>query len=155
MTTDAAAPLFATDEEALAAAEEAYAAYLAASDAITAQGDGNLDGIKSLVTPRYFAEISPAFERLVQKGFRTSGGAEFDSLSLLRHDIRADGTVLIQVYVCQDITEVSVVSGSGELEPILDRQNRLPLVISVVADPEAPGDLLVDRSEVWGGRDFC
>lgn len=154
-TPDAAAPLFASDEEALAAAEAAYAAYLAASDATMAQGDGDLREISLVVSEAYLAEIAPSFEDLAAKGLHTTGKAKFDSVSLVHQSIRTDGTGSQQIYVCQDISDVGVIGADGVLQPSTDRQERLSLIVTFVAGAPNRETLLVEGSEVWAGSDIC
>ena len=66
-------PLFASDEEALAAAEEAYAAYLAMSDEISHDGGVNPERIAPFVTSERLVTELDSFGRQRDLGIRSAG----------------------------------------------------------------------------------
>lgn len=143
------APIFASDEEALAAAVAAYEAYLAVSDSITADGGADPDRIRQ-VTSEGFGEKSEAdFAAFSQAGLRTTGSTRVDSARLLETD-NANQTV--SFYACQDVTEVRLFSSSGAEVTPSERDDRVPLVIDTIMDDSA---LRVDGNQVWSGDDFC
>src|SRR5690606_919779 len=65
--TPSAAPVFASDEEALAAAEEAYGKYLETVDAILADGGSNAERLKPLVTSALFEHEREGFATYASK----------------------------------------------------------------------------------------
>jgi hypothetical protein len=145
-------PVFASEEEALAAAEEAYAAYQAATDSITQAG--GLDGspLRSLVTEEQYARELEGLESFAATGWHTSGNSTFDSMSIQSYE---DSTLaLITVYVCSDVTGVRLIDGSGVDVTPLTRSNRLPLVVSFESSVDR-SSLLVAESDVWDGGDVC
>lgn len=101
-------PLFASEEEALAAAEEAYAAYLAMASIISADGGRNPERIEPFVTEDYLAEELDSAARLQSSGLHIVGVpvVERFTLQFLSYpDLAA--------YACQEISEVRVVNRNG------------------------------------------
>ncbi|WP_400996850.1 hypothetical protein [Agromyces sp. GXQ0307] len=148
-TSDAAdAPLFATDEEALAAAVEAYEAYLAVSDSITADIDADLARIREVTTPEFADFSEHDFAAFRDAGLRTEGSSAVDSARLAEFSPRR-----VTFYACQDVSAVKLLNSTNEDVTPSDREARIPLVIDAVA---VHGDaLLIDGNEVWSGDNFC
>lgn len=144
-------PVFASDEEALAAAEAAYAEYLRVSDAITADGGANPERIEPLVTESQRKAALASFVVYATKGLRTEGASKHDSLALQHYS--EPGEVILDLYVCVDVTDIRVLDASGADITPAGRVNRVPLEISYVGS--SAEDLKLDRSEAWSGDDFC
>lgn len=142
-------PVFASDDEALAAAEAAYAEYLKVSDAISADGGANPDRIAPFVTPERFADETEVFSELQDEGLTISGATTFDSMSVQQHD-----HTVIETYVCLDVSTVVVLDHSGVDVTPTDRTNRIPLAVSFEIDL-GTGKLPISASNVWDGDNFC
>jgi hypothetical protein len=145
-------PVFASDEEALAAAEEAYQRYLDVSNKVGQ--DGWTDA-------KLFTEVSrgPALEGdltaasdLQKNGYRQVGELTFDSLALQQYRANSPGQVLISVYLCLDVTEVDVIDTSGHSVVGVERPERQPLEVDI---DDRENELKVSRSEPWSGTSFC
>lgn len=143
------APIFASDEEALAAAVAAYEAYLAMSDSITADGGANPERIHS-VTSDAFGEKSEAdFTAFHKAGLRSTGSTRVDSARLLEID---DSNQTVSIYACQDVSDIRLFNSVGSDVTPAERDDRVPLVIDTTLDDSA---LTVDGNQVWSGDDFC
>jgi hypothetical protein len=146
-------PVFASDEDALAAAEAAYAEYLRVSDAITADGGGNPERIEPLVTPERAPAEADVFAKFASRQLHTRGATSFDTVSLQEYAEDGGGSATLALYLCIDVTEVRILDSSGsDVTP--DRTNRLPLVVELRAKSGVPL-LLVNRSDAWDGANFC
>ncbi|MFC9918293.1 hypothetical protein [Agromyces binzhouensis] len=148
-TTDASeTPLFASDEEALAAAVEAYEAYLAVSDSITADGGTNSARIRHVTTPDFaeFSEID--FAAFQDAGLRTDGRSAVDSARLAE-----SSAGYVAFYACQDVSDVKLLNAADEDVTPADREARTALLIKAVSLGDE--DLLIDGNEVWSGENFC
>ncbi len=145
-------PVFASEEEALAAAEEAYAAYQAASDLVTAGGGVDPSPLSAVVTAQQMERELVGLQKFEETGWRSTGSSVFDSMVL--QDLKDDGDLLITVYVCTDVSGVRLLDPAGNDVTPVTRQTRLPLEVDLVAGDSATG-LLVDRSDVWNGDNFC
>jgi hypothetical protein len=152
--TPQATPLFATDAEALAAATKAYAAYLKVSDAIAHDGGAHPERIKPLVTSRQLDSQAKDFEDFEANGYVSRGSTTFDSMKLQKMSSSPAGTE-IGVYVCIDVSGVRLVDSSGKDKTPAGRPNRLPLEVLFQSTKANVSQLLVDKSGVWSGKNFC
>ena len=146
--TPSATPVFASDEEALAAAEAAYAAYLEVSDAISADGGKDVARLMDHVTDAEFARSVEQFQAFEATGNHTEGTTAFDSTTLQRFDDRE-----VTVYLCLDVTAVRIVDGQGTDVTPADRPGRLPLEVTLQIDEST--HLALSASDVWDRADYC
>ena len=149
------APLFASDEEALAAATAAYEEYLVASSKASSSPDSDRDALRALTTPLYFEELSQAIDGLHAMQQRTEGLTRLASSTLQQSFEEPGGIATVIMYVCIDVSPVRVVDFSGvDLTPS-DREVLVSLEVEMLADRESPPQLRVARSESWAGGDQC
>jgi hypothetical protein len=149
-----AEPIFASDEEALAAAEAAYAAYLRKADEIGSRGGTNPDDIRDVVAPAYASELIASFDRLGERGLHTVGATSFDGARLADYSLDSPSAE-VTIYVCLDVSGVRVVGGDGADVTPIDRILRAPLQAHFVSSSDSPMTLLPSGSEAWTGDDFC
>ena len=150
--TASAAPVFASEEEALAAATEAYAAYLAVSDQVGNDGGSGVDRLATLLSAEYFDEQKGSYLELQSDGLRTSGSTTFEP-PILQSVERTDREAVISVYVCVDVTNVRVIDQSDIDVTSSERPNRYPLVVEFEgADAD---ELRMISSSPWTGESFC
>ncbi|GAB3610517.1 hypothetical protein GCM10027414_26430 [Humibacter ginsengiterrae] len=142
-------PLFASDAEALKAATDAYAAYQHVSNTIANDGGKDPDRIRSYVTADQLPRELKGFEAFSANHRRTTGSGTFDSARLGSYD-RSRGA--IELFLCQDTTGTRVLDQNGQDVTPADRPARLPMDVFLQAQGQK---LLVARSEVWSGKDFC
>lgn len=150
-----AEPVFKSEEEALAAAKDAYAAYQAMSTKITAQGGRNPTRIRSYATTDYYPELLGGFESFQARKLVSQGESRFDTVSLTRMQEEPEGRTVVDVYLCSDVSAVRLVDPSGADVTPADRPNRIPLQVGFVATQSEPSKLLIYREDVWLGKSFC
>jgi len=150
-----ATPIFASDEEALAAATEAYKKYLAVSDAITADGGAGADRVVDYVSAEQLPIELESFKKLEESHRRTDGTTNFDVTSLQKYVDGKDGTASVVVYVCVDVSTVRVVDETGADVTPANRVDRVPLEVEFQVTSNEPREILIARSETWSGNDFC
>ena len=147
------APVFATDEDALAAAEVAYGEYLKASAAITKKNGEDPKSIAPFVTDDYLPELIEGFTDLRKAKRHIEGNIAFDNLQLQQYGDDLSNPATVAIYLCLDVTNARVKDAEGaDVTP--DRPNVVPLELTfetIDRDPE----LLLDSSEAWTGEDFC
>ena len=151
-----ASPIFASDEEALAAAEAAFAAYLQVVDAISADGGMQPERLKEVASNAVFEYELTGFESYQEQGRRTTGVTSFDTVSLQSADssgLSVSGTVVI--YACEDYSDIDVVDSAGNSVVAVDRKTRWPVVVSFDLAPESESQLIVGSLDDWTGEDFC
>jgi hypothetical protein len=143
--TPSATPVFASDEEALAAAEEAYGKYLATSDEIIRDGGTNPERLVPFVSSDIYERESAGFALLQERSIHGTGTTKFE-LTLQSFD---DDQVT--VYACNDYRETDVVDTSGASVLQEDRETLKPF--EVVLDPN--DSLRVVVMDVWSGGGVC
>jgi len=149
------APVFASDAEALAAATKAYAAYLAASDASWAGESTTRDDFLALSTGQaHEADVSAA-QLFDDRGWRKIGRTLFDSIRLQTSAVNNKGDWEVRAYLCLDVSDSDVVDDRGISVAKANRPLRLPLEVEFVTNPSVKNSLLIQKSNVWSGSDFC
>lgn len=149
-----AAPVFASDAEALAAAEKAYAAYLRVSDEIAQDGGRGADRFDSVVTKQWMSKEKAAALQLAQSGRHQVGSTLHSPLKLQQVDADASG-VNVVAYSCLDLTGTRILNASGMDVTPSTRQLQLSVQVSFRSSATAPSLLLVDSNEPWSGSSFC
>lgn len=141
-------PVFASDEEALAAAEVAYGEYLAVLD--RALSTVETAELKRVASGRALSEAIESVEGFRSDKHHLTGNSSFDTASLTQAEY--DGRV--DIYVCWDITNTDVVDEAGRSTVPIDRPSRFPMQVSFewIRSESA---LLVIEAEVWDGENFC
>ncbi len=149
------APVFASDEEALAAATEAYAAYLKVSDASWADEATTRDDFLALSTGQAHDEDLSASELFDKNGWRKVGTTTFDSIRLQSSGPNFDGNWEVRTYLCIDVSQSDVIGVTGQSVAKPDRPLRLPLEVAFISTSSTNKNLLVSESQVWSGSNFC
>ena len=152
----ASTPVFASDDEALAAATEAYARYLEVSDQILADGGASPDRLKTVSTLEWFEKQVPGFEDARDRGLRSVGSTTFDTVSLQQYDSKSvDGIGIVRIYLCIDVSAVDVVDASGNSVVSDTRPDRSAVEVSFDTSEEGASIVLVASVDQWSGQDFC
>ena len=144
-------PLFASDEEALAAAEEAYAAYLSVTDAIFEGGAEDLSSLESVATGTQLDADTAGFEEVFANGFRSTGSTTFRDVRLQRSAAdNQDVQQVVVVYLCEDVSRVDVFDSTGASVVQANRPDTTQY--EVTFDVASPSDaaLLVSDKVPWG-----
>jgi len=151
--TGSATPVFASDAEALAAAEKAYLAYLKVSDEIGHDGGEDPDRINPTVTLDRRAIEQRGSKSLKDHGLHTSGATAFSNPSLQRVT-RSGDDVEVAFYACWDVTAVRVLDSTDRDVTPVDRVNRRTLeVVVTTVDGRLP--LLLESDDAWSGDSSC
>lgn len=146
--SSAATPMFASDEEALAAAEKAYAEYLKVSDEIAQAGGANPERIDAVVVDSWAAKEKGGFAQLQEKGYKQVGSTKYDHFKL-----QGVSDVEISAYVCSDLSGTSVVDAMGNAVTPPDRPTRIS-VLATFAHVRDTKSLALESYEPWS-VDFC
>jgi hypothetical protein len=140
--TPTVTPVFATEEEALAAAEAAYREYLAVSDAIFHDGGNEPERLESVATGPFLAESVAGFIRIGEQGLRSLGSARLESIRIQQFE--ADGS--ITAYLCDDVSEIDVINEQGESVVSGARPPRTMFEVSF----DYSEQLMISSRQVWG-----
>jgi hypothetical protein len=142
-------PVFASDDEALAAAIETYERYLVVDAEIIADGGADADRVLAVVTDSYGLDLLAEYRRMRAAGERFTGAMMLASSHLL--DIDRDRTRLT-VAVCIDISALRLVDESGE-EVAFQSEDLVPLAVAFRTANAAR--IRIDGSELWDGEPVC
>ena len=154
-TSTDAAPLFASDEEALAAATEAYAAYLEADDRSWQGNPETVEAFLKLTVGEAHEEDVAIRSQFAENGWTRIGSTSFDSMTLQSHDVNSDGLTEIRAYVCLDVSQADVLDSEGTSTAKPDRPLILPLQVAFLAGTHPETSIQLSESRVWSGPDFC
>jgi hypothetical protein len=148
-----ATPVFASDAEALAAAEKAYAAYLKVSDEIGHDGGRDPDRIASTVTSERLTIEKRGSTALQSHGLHTTGFTRFSNASL--EQVAMSGADLeVIFYACWNASEVRVINAEGADVTPGDRVNKRTLEV-VVTSVRGRLPLVLESDDAWSGRSSC
>lgn len=109
---------FATDEEAYAAAEETYRAYMAAYNNVDFADPSSFDVTRDFVVGDYSAQERKTLSEFHAKGYTRTGTTEI----LEFKGDRVDGDVVIAV-TCNDVSGTDIVDSSGQSVVAPDRRS--------------------------------
>jgi hypothetical protein len=144
-------PVFASDEEALVAAEDAYGTYLDVSNDLGEGGWLDTGGLSAVLRGDALDEELDTAKSFSAKGYVQVGRSTFDTTTLQQWSSE-DGVISISVYLCLDVTAVDVVDDSGVSIVAPDRADRQSL--EVVVD-NVDGQFKVSGGDAWAGQPFC
>jgi hypothetical protein len=147
--------VFASAEDALAAAREAYDGYLAATDAMIRDGGRSPERISAWVTPNHYAIDVEIAKGWATSGLHRSGGRKVTAFELESVAEDGNGTVEVNVNVCVDISGTRQLDSSGR--DITEQQRTVLFPHEAQFVNLHPGDsrLVVANGQYWSGDDFC
>jgi hypothetical protein len=142
------APVFASDEDALAAAKVALAAYIAVSDAISQDGGANPERIAEVVTPEWLPTELNSWRAFQRRGEKLVGSTSIKKVKL--EQTSDAGTVV--VYACIDFTASTMIDKTG-----IDVGRKGPDdgTLEITFEIAKSVDLLLADSELWSGESIC
>jgi hypothetical protein len=151
--TPSSTPIFASEEDALAAAEEAYAAYLAAWDRIASEGGVDPERIAAFTTGDFFESELEGLETFRDNQWRTIGQSVLHSANLQFADLTGNDPTPVAAYVCVDVSAVDVRDESGASVVSPDRPALQAFeVFFAVSDA---GGLVPAASNPWEPESIC
>ena len=151
----AAAPVFASDEEALAAATEAYEGYVKTADQIVRDGGSDPSRISEYVSDDLAASEVASFASLKDRSLRGVGETSYANFSLQQVSTDPSDKEIVTAYVCSDLSETDVVDDTGESVVDPDRPDRTAFVITFDLSSVDPSALVVSSITVWDGGGVC
>ncbi|WP_395638765.1 hypothetical protein [Pseudolysinimonas sp.] len=149
--TPSSTPVFASEEEALAAAEAAYSAYLEMSNLISSEGGVDPERIAPFVTADQLSDELDGFAYFADNDIRSVGSSRVTRVLLQQYG-EVQGDVEITFYACVDVSNVVIVDGGGNDVTPVDRDSLVALEVSMTGDSDP---LLVSDSDQWSDSQFC
>ncbi len=148
-------PVFASNEEALAAAMATYSAYLSAGDVAGKIGSDSWNKYLAFTNGPEHDAVMSSRTALEAEGRSLTGSTTFDSIKIQMSSALPDATWEIRTYLCLDITHSRLLDSSGQ--PIDDSEGplRWPMVVRFVTPQKDSQQLLISESTIWSGSNFC
>jgi hypothetical protein len=146
-------PVFASDEEALAAATAAYAEYLRVEDLIAQDGGAKPERLKDLVTAEWFKVELAAFSKFAKTGLRQVGESSFRNATFQSASASSEAPQQVVIYVCADTSKTRFVKADGSEVPTANRVDNLSLEVSFLRTNTGP--LQLDGNQPWSGESVC
>ena len=149
-------PIFATEEEALAAAEEAYANYQDLETVIFSNGGKGSAEIKDVATRSALEEALAGFSRFEEDGLHSTGEPDFTITDLQYvSDTGANGEDVLGAYLCLDVSRVDVVDSNGNSVVSPDRADVQGYEVSFDHRGDESTALILSSRTIWTGADLC
>jgi hypothetical protein len=146
------APIFASEEDALAAATAAYAAYVKVSDQVFMEGGAHPERLEAVATGEQLKADIAGYKTAAAKNVHSTGGTAFEHVTLQSlNDSSTDGRAVIAVYLCEDVSKVDVIDSSGTSVVSTSRPSRVSYEVKFNSVPANSSHLLVAYKEPWSG----
>ena len=145
--------IFASDEEALAAATEAYANYQKMSDQIDSEGGLDPERISPFVSADHLPSAVHQSDGFREAGARSVGSTSFLVAGTQQLNYASSDQTAISLYVCDDVSGVDVLDVSGASLVSEARASVTPFEVGFILNSEEA--LVVNSREVWTGKNFC
>ena len=152
--TPSTTPVFASEEEALAAAEDAYAAYLEIWSEIAAEGGVAPDRLAPYATGEFYDEELEGLALFRDNGWRSVGTSQVKAIELQYVDLSGSAsTEVLAAYLCIDVSGVDVLDASGTSVVSPDRPDLQ--AFEVFFDLLDGGTLLPSSRDTWDSESVC
>lgn len=153
VATPTSTSIFASEEEALAAATDVYQQYNAAFDEALAKGGADMSGLRGLVTEAHLAELEKP-GTIDTNGWHTEGTSSFEVKSVDSYS-PGEAETAIAVNVCRNLSAVQVVDSNGADVTPADWPDFVPLVVTFVSSDSESTSLVVSKVDSWLEPEPC
>lgn len=140
------APIFASDEEALAAAEEALNRYLDASFAYRRGEVGRSTVLELVSADRAVQEVGD-LDEFDASGLHYEGDVAIEAVRLNSLTTSAGGLPHVVIEYCLDVSAIRILDADGKDVTPRDREGQAPYQSSFIGDPAAPPQLLFEGTD--------
>lgn len=105
---------YATDEEALAAAEAAYAKYLVVVNAALRTGVIDQSAFEAVAVGSELTDAVDVYSRIAAEGKRSTADITFDSVALQRYSHDSSRREVVSIYACENLSQAFLVDDNGD-----------------------------------------
>jgi hypothetical protein len=149
-------PVFASDEEALAAATDAYKAYLEMSDLIAQEGGKDPERIAQVAVGEALNSALEGYEHFRQRTLHSTGESRMSGAELQRYsDDSTETEDVAAIYACLDLSDVDVLDVSGKSVVKDTRPSLQTFEVTFNRHPKQQSELIVASRTPWGGSGIC
>jgi hypothetical protein len=155
-TAESPVPLFASDEEALAAARATYQSFLDATDSIGRDGGASSERLYAFAT-REVADVDRAgFDRFAAAGHHMEGQSSIKTFELQYYARSAlPGEVSVAAYTCVSVAGVDVLDSGGTSVVPETRPDLTPFEVGFVFSEDSGTNLQIALKTLWTGQGVC
>ncbi|MBG6240087.1 hypothetical protein IWX78_003078 [Mycetocola sp. CAN_C7] len=139
--------IFASEEEALAAATDVYQQYNAAFDEALATGGGDMSALGELTTPEHLEELAEP-GMIDENGWHTDGSSSFEIIEVASFESSADG-IEISLNLCRDLSAVRILDSSDSDVTPDDWPQLVGLNVRFRESQDAGTPLVVSKVNSW------
>lgn len=134
--------VFSSEEEAFAAAEETYLAYVEAANSVDLSSPATFQPMFALTTGKLSADARKTFSQMHADGWIVRGRTVVVLAEPL--DVASDYK-RVDLALCQDVSDVTVVDSAGDSVVSPDRPDVQSLRATFVADESSPTGYLIEE----------
>ena len=134
-------PAFSSEAEAVAAAEETYRAYVDALNRVDLSDPATFEDVYAWTTGDANAGAREAFSEMYADGLTVDGPTEIAALG--PSAIQPDSANSIDIDVCLDVSEVTLVDEDGRSVVAEDRRDVQSMLVTMEAEADSPTGLLI------------
>lgn len=150
-----AQPVFASDEEALAAAVAAFEEYQSVAYGLYLAGSPDFETLQGLVTDEWFQQEVRSAEEFESDGLTIDGGATTIESRLQQWWEEPAGVAHVVVYICEDISATRIIDARGKDVTPVDRDDTVPIEVVLVSSSLDLNSLLISEVRPWAASGFC
>lgn len=150
---EVAEPLFASDEEALAAATAAYARYLVVTDEVLSTGGQSPHRLHEVAIGQALEYELAGARDFAESGLYATGSTVFTVHRLQSVKPHGSGGSEVRFYVCDDLSNADLFDQTGVSQADPAGQVIFPFEIAVVG--QSNEGLKVAEKNLWTGGGFC
>jgi len=148
-------PSILTQDQAMVAAEILFADYLAALDLVWQTGASDPTTMASTTSTRGLVREIDMVQGLAGSGRVQVGDSSFDHLALQKFNAFPDGSAVLDVTLCIDLADTTMVDTETGLNPKVPTHVRLPFSATLVTEVDSETGFVVDELRDWNDADFC
>ncbi|MGK9147691.1 hypothetical protein KXS11_08715 [Plantibacter flavus] len=154
--TSTTEPVFANEEEALAATVATYQAYLDVANQILHDGGSNPERIDAVVSAEVADIERESFARMLDRGFHTVGDIVLSEPKLREYYKHPDALgVVAQMFACEVISGVDVQTADGISQVPEGRPEAVGFNVSIGLTSSAPQAFTITAKEAEEGDSSC
>ena len=146
-------PVFTSEADAFAAAEETYRAYVDALNQVDLSDPETFEAVYAWTTGEANAGARKSFSQMHADGWQVTGPTTIDLAE--PRAAPEDAPWLVELYVCQNVEQVSVTSATGESVVAPDRRNVHAMVLQLSASSASSTGLLIALISGREGSPSC
>ncbi|MFG6493521.1 hypothetical protein [Microbacterium sp. P03] len=146
-------PLFSSEDEAFAAAEQTYRNYVDALNQVDLSDPSTFEPVYAWTTGDANANARESYTRMHADGWQVSGES---SLALVEpHPREAGDAGIYDLAVCLDVSDITGTDAEGKSVVSPDRRDVQSMLISLKVSVESPTKLLVSNIDGREGAPSC